>query len=342
MCALSRTRPSLACLTVLVLLGACHAAHPPSATESTKTVDDGRGPIKDAGKDADEEGNDKGKASVTLTVEQVSKLGVAVEPATALMHRDEAIGYGLVMSHDAIAQAAAELISAQASERLSHSALARVQKLQGTPGAVSADVWETAAQKAEVDAALLTATEQKLSSLFGTNPPWKKGDAGGTVQALADGRVKLLRATFPLGALADGEPTSLRAARIGAPTPGLGWPTSAVWDAPADSALPGRSFFALFNTHDIREGERVQVFAPVGETQAGVIVPAVAVILSEGKYWCYVQTEPGAFNRVQVDTSAPIATGYFVKQGIAAGDRIVTNAAGLLLAKEMGGAAEPD
>ncbi len=330
------TRYTLAGLIAVWLLTACQPSSPPRvAAESAKSA---------AAKtsQADDDGKDKEKQGVTLTAEQVGKLGITGDPAMALEHRDEAIGYGVVMNHDAIAQAAADLTTAMATARLSRSSLARAQKLAGTPGAVSADVEEAAAQKSEVDAAALIATQQKLSSIFGMNPPWKKGDAGGTVQALASGRFKLLRATFPLGTMPDGEPTTMRAARIGTVKPGSGWRTSGVWDAPADSTVPGRSFFALLKTQDPREGERVQVFAPVGAASSGVVVPAAAAVLSGGKYWCYVQKTPGVFSRVEIDTSTPVATGYFVKEGIAVGDNIVTHAAGQLLAKETGAAAEPD
>jgi hypothetical protein len=340
----------LASLLAVWLLTACH--HSTGAADGAKTAaakssqpeDDGKGPVKDAGKDADDDDDDKDKdkQGVTLTADQVGKLGITVEPAKALEHRDEAIGYGVVMNHDAIAQAAADLTTAEATARLSSSSLARARKLKGTPGAVSADVEETAAQKSEVDAAALIATQQKLSSIFGMNPPWKKGDTGGAVQALAGGRYKLLRATFPVGTLPDEDPTTIRAARIGTVKAGSGWRSSDVWDAPADTTVPGRSFFALLKTQEPREGERLQVFAPVGAASSGVVVPGAAAILSGGKYWCYVQKSPGTFSRVEIDTSTPVADGYFVKEGIAAGDNIVTSAAGQLLAKETGAAAEPD
>ena len=46
--------------------------------------------------------------------------------------------------------------------------------------------------------------------------------------------------------------------------------------------------------------------------------------------------------RVEIDATKPTANGYFVSEGISAGDRIVVSAAGQLLAKELGGGAEPD
>jgi hypothetical protein len=278
---------------------------------------------------------------VTLTPQQIEKLGLIVHPAQSIQHTEETPGYGVVISHDIIAQAAADRVTAQATARLSQSALARAKKLSGTPGAVSADVEETAAQKAEIDAAALTATDQKLSSILGMNPPWKNGDKDGTLQALASGTIKLVRVTFPLGALAEGRPTSLRATRIGI-SQARGWTMTAIWDAPADASVPGRSFFALLKSSGATEGERLQVWAPIGESESGVIVPAAAVVMSEGKYWCYVQEKPGTFVKTGIDAGKPVAEGYFVTDGVKVGNEIVVTAVGQLLAKESGSAAEPD
>jgi hypothetical protein len=39
--------------------------------------------------------------------------------------------------------------------------------------------------------------------------------------------------------------------------------------------------------------------------------------------------------RTEIDTSMPTAEGYFVKEGLSAGDKIVTSSAGTLLAREL-------
>jgi hypothetical protein len=279
---------------------------------------------------------------VTLTPEQIDKLGIVTQAARSIDYSDEAAGYGVVVNHDVIAQAAAELATAQATAQMSRSALSRAQKLAGTPGAVSADVEEAAAQKAAVDAAALTLTTQRLSSTLGMSPPWNRGGRGEIPQDLAGGRIKLVRVTFPLGALNGGIPASLRAARIGTVKPGGGWKMNVIWEAPADSNVPGRSLFALLKGSDAAEGDRLQVWAPIGVPVAGVVIPSDAAVLNDGKYWCYIETKPGLFARTEIETSKPTSDGYFVSRGIAVGDKIVTAAAGQLLAKETGSAAEPD
>jgi hypothetical protein len=314
-------------------------ASPPSAAASTASAKS-QSAAPDAGAGAGvQEGATEG---VTLTPEQIEKLGVATQPARTIEYREEAAGYGVVVNHDSIAQAAAELATAQATERLSRSALLRAKKLEGTPGAVSGDVEETAAQKAQVDAAALTLTTRRLSSMFGMKPPWSNGGSDAALQELASGKIKLVRVTFPLGLVSGAAPASLRAAHIGANTPGTGWKMNVVWDAPADANIPGRSFFAQLTGSDAGEGERLQVWAPVGAPTSGVVIPAAAAVMNEGKNWCYVEKKPGKFERIEIDTTRPTADGYFVTEGVVAGDKVVTAAAGQLLAKESGSSAEPD
>jgi hypothetical protein len=280
-------------------------------------------------------------SGVSLTAEQVEKLGLETQPAESVEHAEEVLGYGVVLSHESVAQAVAEVTTARATERLSRLALARARQLAGTPGAVSTEAEESAAQKAQIDATAMTLATQKLTSTLGMHPPWKIEKDDPVLRQLASGAIKLVRVTFPLGVLPGGLPTRLRAAHLGL-SPGTGWTLSPVWGAPADASVPGRSFFSLLRSSDAEEGERLEVWAPAGPVQSGVLVPAAAVVLSEGKYWCYVEKQPHSFSRVQVDTSKPTPQGYFVTAGIKAGDRIVTTAVGQLLAKETGSSAEPD
>jgi hypothetical protein len=335
------TYPMTSMLATLLLLVACGKSSTPpqkdaapskSATAQTPAANASHGSEKDSE-----------KTGVTLTAEQIEKLGVTTEPAATAEYTEEAAGYGLIVNHESIAQAVSELETAKATARFSQSALTRAQHLAGTPGAVSADSEESIAQKAAVDGAALTLTTHRLSALFGMNPPWNRGEDSAMLERLASGHNKLLRATFPLGMLGgEGIPRNLRAQRLTAGKPAKDWRSTVVWEAPADSSVPGRSFFALLNSSDAQEGERLQVWAPVGSSLKGAAVPASAVVMSDGKFWCYVERGAGAFARVEIDTSRPVSGGYFVTDGIAAGDSIVSNTAGQLLAKELGAESESD
>jgi hypothetical protein len=324
-----------------LLICACHksaapAAEPDGAQPKTAAAKaDDKEPGEAKGADADE------AKGVTLTAEQMEKLGVVAKAPPAAEYRQETPGYGVVVPHETLAQAVAELTTAEATAQQSRAALARTKRLAGTPGAVSADVEETAARQAAVDEAALTLTNQRLASIVGLRPPWKSDDRSGVLRELAAGQIKLVRVTFPLGTLS-AMPSSLRATHISGATPETGWKLNSVWEAPADANVPGRSFFALLKANDAGEGERLMVFAPVGAASKGVILPAAAVVLSESHYWCYVEKDEGHFVRTPVDTARPTADGYFVTSGFEPDDKVVNAAAGLLLAKETNSGAEPD
>ncbi len=272
---------------------------------------------------------------VSLKPDEIEKAGIKTTPAAAARQAPESSGYALVLTREAIAQAVADVTSAAAAARQSRAALLRSKGLAGTPGATAIEMQETAERQATVDAAALALAERRMSATFGRNAPWK-GDYGSpALAALASGESKLVRATFPLGALGATEPTKLRLTHIGQTQGEKSFESGTVWSAPADASLPGRSYFAVLRGSDVSEGERLLARTPVGAAAAGVIVPSAAVLISAGKYWCYVADKPGHYSRTEIDTSTPTDDGYFITAGIAPGANIVTTSAGALLAREV-------
>lgn len=289
-----------------------------------------------AGKDSkdaprDQEASGQG---VSLTAGDIEKMGIETVELKAVTRAPEASGFGVVMSHELIAQAAAELATAAATEAQSRAAYERDKRLAGTPGAMPAEALEAAQRQAAVDRASAELVKRRLSSTFGQHPPWKSADGGLQLSALASGDSKLVRVTFPLGALPDTTPPLLRFTRLGSEVGGNSFESRTVWSAPADASMPGKSMFAVLKGNDVSEGERLLVWAPVGSAVAGVLIPASAAVISEGRFWCYLEKTPGVFVRTAIDTSRPNADGYFVTHGVAAGDKVVTTSAGQLLARE--------
>jgi hypothetical protein len=113
------------------------------------------------------------------------------------------------------------------------------------------------------------------------------------------------------------------------------WATAAVWDAPADASIPGRSLFALVDGSDLAQGERVLATIPIGAPQAGVLVPQGALVMGEGDSWAYLKTGDNSYVRSRIDTSRPENDGYFVTQGFTPGQEVVTAGAGQLYAREI-------
>jgi len=166
------------------------------------------------------------------------------------------------------------------------------------------------------------------------------------IHAMRTRRAVLVRATFPLGSLGGGVPRSLSVTLLD--SQGSSMTARQIWDAPADPAVPGRSFYLLLDSGGsasrLAQGQRVAVTAPTGTATSGILIPASALVLSASQSWAYVETKPGTFLRVPVDISKPLPGGYFQPANgpIKAGQAIVTSGAGLLLARETNPSTEPE
>jgi hypothetical protein len=312
------------------------------ASKSAGDADDQSAATKAAVEKKSAAAEDGSHEGVSLKPEEVAKLGLVSAPLKEMSHAPEALGYGVIAAHESIAQAVAELRSAAAVARQSQSALERNKRLVGTPGAMPLDTLETAERQATVDSVALELAKRRLSSSFGQHPPWKDASDSPQLAALASGESKLIRATFSADSLTDGAPTQIRVARIGVGDTAKSIESQLVWSAPADATIPGRSFFAIAKGPELGEGERVLAWAPVGQAVSGVFLPAAAALISNGKYWCYIEEEPGHFVRFEFDPSVPVSGGYFVTQGLKAGDKVVIAAVGILLARELNPSTEAE
>lgn len=300
-------------LALLLILSACGQNAPPE-------------------KPADKEA----QPGVSLSADDVKSLGIQTVAVQAAQFRREVTGYGIVTSLDTIGQSDAEYATAAAAAAQSTAAAARARSLStGDEAAVSREMLEAAESKATADRASLALAERKADAAFGIHPPWRNPRERAVIMArLASGRTVLVRVTFPLGALPQGVPSALTIRRLG---PGQSWTAKTVWAAPADPAFPGRGFYALIDGSDLAQNEHVVAAVSQGPLQAGVTVPAGALLLSEGEALVYVQTAPGHYVRAAVATDKPVGNGYFVAagMGLAPGQQIVTSGAGILLAHEV-------
>ena len=318
-------RSTIATLAVLILttLFGCQRAHAPEVTEAEPSLT-------------------LPANTLELSDEDAQRLGITRTVAAPTTFVPEVRGYAVVIGHDVIAQNVADVEMAEAAVRQSQTALARVKGLAQTPGAFSAETLESAERQASADQIGLALARRKLSATWGTESPWKEAEDSALLRDVASGKAKLVRATFPLGTLPGSRPDSLDLARLGASSTASRWQTDALWDAPADATIPGRSFFALLAKADAAEGERLEAWAHAGAPLSGVLVPRPALVISDGQYWCYIEKPGGRYERRVIETTHPTSGGYFVQRGIAEGESIVTSGTGLLLARETNPSTEAD
>jgi hypothetical protein len=343
-----RSRPAsftlLAALAGLLGLTGCSKTASESATLAPVAAKTGAAPADKSTEDkagadeadADKDAGDKNTADrqVKLSAGDAAKMGIVTAKATATQFTPETEGYAVVVSHDALAQAVADVGTAEAMSKQSQAALARMQHLAGTAGAETAEAHEAAQRQASADEIAVALAQRKLSSLLGQHSPWAQGNDA-QLQEVASGRIKIVRVTFALGAIKL-TPHSLRLARLDGPTVQEQWHTHTVWAGPADATMPGRSFFALLPDAALEEGERLSAWAPTedGAAESGAWVPGSVAVAEGGRYWSYVEHEAGTFERTPLDISRPLRDGYFVSDP-KPDEAVVTAGAGLLLAREL-------
>jgi hypothetical protein len=293
--------------------------------------------------DAPDKKDDDNSPGVHLKDDDIKSMGITMAPAASVSYQPGIVGYGVVTALDSIAQSDADLVTAEATASQSAAAAARARDLStGEEAAISREQLQLAEAKAASDQATLALARRKADAAFGLDPPWRDSAARSRIMAaLASGRTVLVRATFPLGSLGQSAPHSLSVTPLDGDK---SFTAREIWAAPADPAVPGRSFYLLLDGSGLSQGQRVNVTAPAGAAETGIRIPASALVLSASQTWVYVESKPGTFERKAVDISKPMAGGYFESagSGIAANQSVVTSGAGLLLARETNPSTEAE
>src|ERR1700712_5334599 len=111
---------------------------------------------------------------ITLKAEEVSSLGITVQPAVAAQFSSHVSGYGVVAALDTIAQADSDVLTAQAAATQSQAAAARAQSLAtGEAAAISRGQLEGAQGTAPAGSAALALARRKTEAAFGLHSPWR-------------------------------------------------------------------------------------------------------------------------------------------------------------------------
>jgi hypothetical protein len=307
------------------------------------------------GKDGSEADNHEAAAAtegadaigVALDADEQEKLGVSVAPLEAAQFQGEIEGPGIVLSVQPIAQAVADVATAEAAANASAAALKRAKGLFDAGTAISAEAVEAAERQAVTDAANLALARTKASVAFGANAPWLDAKRRAAIlRKLSASSAAVVQASFPAG-LGDGQDSTLTIRKVGVAPGGRSWRATDVWIGPADPAVPGPTLFGYVdNAKGLAQGDHIIAAVATSETFDGVVVPASAIVIAGGAAWCYVVENSDHFVRKEVDLGRPSGSGYFQAtnqaDGLKPGATIVVGGAGLLLARETGGGEEED
>jgi hypothetical protein len=103
-----------------------------------------------------------------------------------------------------------------------------------------------------------------------------------------------------------------------------------------DPRIQGKSFLYVAPAHSgLFPGVNLLAHLSTGKQMQGVIVPASAVVWSEGKAWVYQRTTADRFTRRAIQTDAAVEKGFFLATGLSPGDKVVTRGAQVLLSEEL-------
>jgi len=234
---------------------------------------------------------------------------------------------------------ATDLLRARANARASSAEYARLRQLNQDGKNASDKAVETARAAAESDAALVQNAQQAITVLKGTAllhwgpvvARWIEGNSP-QMDALLMQRMFLLQVTgtsassfaAPRQAVVQYADGTHATAHLVSLLPQL------------DPRLQVPSLLYEIAAHPgLVPGINLSVFLPSGPQQSGIVVPSGAVVWSQGTAWCYVEESSGKFVRTPVQTSDPVANGFFQAEGIPPAARAVIKGAQTLLSEEF-------
>ena len=278
-----------------------------------------------------------GEVSITLDAATQKLMGLQAAPLAAAELAPEVKGFGRVLDPGALAAAVTDFVSAQATAAASHKELARLKTLteQNNVATRSLEAGEAAAER---DQALAAAAHARLLATAGKALSERK-DLALLVQALTTGESALVRMDLPAGEVLKSEPAGARLVTLGENTAPI--EAKFVGAAPAvdlQTQAQGFLFLVEANASRLTPGAAVTGFLKLaGAAQAGVLVPRNAVLRFNGATWIYLQTGEEKFSRVEVGLGSPLANGWFVREGLKLGEKVVTVGAQQLLSEELKG-----
>lgn len=337
----SRSSTSQAVLVAALVTVACLGACQSRDTDEEHTASSSSAPTPSAAQISFE----NGQATLTLDQQTQKRIGLEVAtlistvtraqaavPAVVLSVQDLATfrnGYVATMSQiekDRVDISVAQKEYARLKTLFDNSQNVSEKALQSADGSLQSLQADQKAAEQQLDLQAAIAEQQWGSVVAG----WAVNGSPELQRALAMREV-LLQVTLPFGAGYEAPPT------ISVEIPGRTHTEATLISSfpRVDPRIQGRSFlYTASPQSDFNPGVNLLAHVAVGKSMRGVILPASAVVWSEGKAWTYVQTAVNQFSRRELDTGFPVENGYFVSSIFSVGTKVVSRGAQSLLSEE--------
>ena len=279
---------------------------------------------------------------VRLDAATRERIGLHVQPLAALELPDEVRGFGRLLDPLALSGPVYDRDAARATFESSEREYRRVQTLQrGNTNASQRDL-EAARAAFERDRAALAMAEAHLVSAWGSAGVARE-DLPALAQSLVARKISIARIDVPIGEALLREPVAGRVASL-ADAAAAAIDGTLLGPAPdVDPTTQGRGFLLLLEQAPWAPGTAVTAWLAIsGPPLAGVDVPRSALVRHAGQTFVYAQTSEDGFVRRAVRLDRPTREGWFVANGLAAGDRLVVTGAQQLLSAELAGSTAED
>lgn len=289
---------------------------------------------------------ENGQTFITIDEPTQKRLGLSVATLASTTTRAQASLPGVVLAVQDLATARNNYIGAEAQlqkARVQAGVAAKEYARLKTLNADEQNISDKAVQAAEAtmqsDQADVAAAEQQLNlQAAALRQEWGAPvtawitEGSAQLQRVLNGEDELIQMTMP-GDTTFAAPKTValdlpgnvrRTANLVSPFPRL------------DPRIQGPSFlYVVSGRPGLPAGLTLVAHLPVGSALRGAVIPASAVVWSEGKAWVYTEVSPERFTRSPVPTDLPVDNGFFAAQGFTAGQKIVIVGAQALLSEEM-------
>ena len=272
---------------------------------------------------------------VHMDAETQTRMSVRAEALAASTAPQTAEGFGRVVDVGPLAAIESEMSAAQAAAAASQEEYHRLAALASQDQAASARSVEAARAQAATDAARAKLAGRRIGLEWGASlEKMSEAERSRLLTDIAAGRAALLRIDAPSAGTKITK-VSVRLEMDSAPIP-----VAIIGQAAAaDARLQTTGLLGVVRgdaAATLPTGRLLQADLELGTAETGFFIPASALIRADGHVLVYVKTDRNIFERREVGTGRVTAGGWFISEGIAAGDQVVIDGAASLLAAEQG------
>jgi hypothetical protein len=288
-------------------------------------------------------------ARLKLAPARQTLAGLRMQALEAMQWTDETRAYGRVLDIQALLDlrarhrsAESELSIAEAAARLARQNRDRLARLQREAIVATRELMQAEAQltadQARADAARRHIRETREEALlaWGAELTRLAVEADSPLlENLMDRSSSLLLIVLPAGQSLSPTQTAIRVAPVG--DAARARPVRPLSPAPrTEESVQGETWYCVAETGGLRAGMRLDAWlAQDAKAARGVAMPLAAIVWSNGLPWVYVKIGADAFERRPVTGHRERGETWFVSQGFAPSEEVVTVGGQTLLSEEL-------